>query len=508
MGLALLPSWAGPSASRVPANVLVIGKVISDAVSLDPAQSFEPTSLWVGNQIYETLVDLSRDFTRATPRLAESWTVSPDGRTYTFKVRGGVKFHSGATVDNRAVEFSLRRAMRLRLSPSFILTDFIRSPDDIQAVGRDQVRVTFGQVMPEVLMASVLSFNVASIVDQALVQRNATADDPLANKWLSDQDAGSGPFRLIGWSRNLKIELQAFDDYWRGRPKMGRIYIQDTPEPTAELLALRNGDIDAAMQLLPVHYKELANVPGFVVKTTTQFRPRYLAMNAGYAPFANKDVRNAVKWAVDYDAIKRLHEDAIEIGQTIIPARMFGHLPDKPYRRNVDRAKALMREAGFERGFRVELLVAAEPVLPDVAAKIKEDLAQIGIDVQVNLLRFAELVGAYRMGRHQMVLLQWTADYPDPDNLAKGFADFDVRQLAWRNQWDHPVKQLVKQAVRELDRSKREAMYREIQKVMLEEGPFVIFGYTMWQIAMRPNVKGVEPSPLLATYDLFDSFKE
>ncbi len=506
--LALLPSWAGPAPSRVPSNVLVIGQIISDSVSLDPAQAFEFTSVWADAQIYDTLVDFSRDFTRAVPKLAESWTVSPDGKTYTFKLRSGVKFHSGNTVDAKAVEFSTRRVFALKLTPAFIVTDFINSPGDVAAIASDRVRVTFKQSMPEVLMASVLANPVTSVVDPAVVQRNAATDDPMANKWLSDHDAGSGPFKLIGWSRNLKIELQAFDEYWRGRPRMGRIFIQEMPEATAQMLALQRGDIDVAMRLLPGQIKELAGQAGFVVKSTPTFTLRYLGMNVGYAPFANKSVRNAVKWAIDYDAIKRIWEDAIEVGQTIVPARMFGYLPETPYRKNVDRARTLMREGGFERGFKAELLVGIEPVLPDVAAKIKEDLAAIGIDVEVRQLRSAELTGIYRAQRHQMVIARWGADYPDPDNLAKAFADFDVKQLAWRNQWDYAVKRMVQQAVAELDRAKREALYKEIQRIVLDEGPFVVFAYPLRQFAMRTNVKGLDPSPLYETFELFGAFKE
>ncbi len=505
----LMPTWAGgaPAASRVPGNVLVIAEIISDANSLDPAQAFEFSSVWADYHVYDTLVDFNRDFTRAVPKLAESWTVSADGKTYTFKLRSA-KFHSGNPVDARAVEFSLRRVMRLNLTPAFIVTDFINKPEDITTLSANQVRITFKQTMPEILMASVLGNPVTAVVDPAVVQKNATSDDPMANKWLSNHDAGSGPFILIGWSPNLKIELQAFDGYWRGRPRMGRIFIQEMPEATAQMLALQRGDIDVAANLLPGQIKELTGQPGFDVKRTPTFTLRYVAMNTGYPPFANKSVRNAVKWAIDYDALKRIFEDAVEVGQTIVPARMFGYLPENPYRKNVDRARTLMREAGFERGFKAEMLVGVDPILPNIAAKIKEDLGQIGIDVDVRVLRSAELNSIYRGQNHQMVIARWGADYPDPDNLAKAFADFDVRQLAWRNKWDHPVKRMVQQAVAELDRTKREALYKEIQKMVLDEGPFAVFAYPLRQIAMRANVKGYEPSPLYETYDLFGAFKE
>lgn len=506
--LALVPATVGGAPARTPSNVLVIGTLISDSVSLDPAQAFEFSSVWVAYHLYDTLVDFTRDFTRAVPRLAVSWTASSDLKTYTFRLRPGVKFHSGNSVDARAVEFSIRRVFRLKMAPSFIVTDFITKPEDVVAVSPTEVRVTFNQGMPEILMASVLANPVTAVVDPALVQRNATTDDPTANKWLTDHDAGSGPYILVGWNRNLKIELKAFDDYWNGRPKMGRIFIQEMPEPEAQLLAIQRGDLDVAMRLLPTQIRTLAGQSALTVKSTPTFTLRYLAMNVGFEPFANKNVRNAVKFAVDYDAFKRIYEDTIDVGQTIVPAGMFGHLPDRPYRKNLDRARTLMREGGFERGFKAELLVSTEVPLPDIAAKIKEDLAQINIDVEVRVLRSAELLGIYRGQRHHMVIARWGADYPDPDNLAKAFADFDSRVLAFRNRWDHQVKQLVKQAVAERDRAKRDAMYKEIQRIVLDEGPYVVFAYPLRQIAMRSTVKGLDPSPLYETYDLSNVTKE
>jgi peptide/nickel transport system substrate-binding protein len=246
---------------------------------------------------------------------------------------------------------------------------------------------------------------------------------------------------------------------------------------------------------------------GFIVKKTPTFSIRYLAMNVGYEPFRSRQVRTAIKFAIDYEAIKGIFENAIEVGETIVPAGMFGHLPDRPYSKNLDRARALMREAGLERGFNAELIVSTEIPLPDVAAKIKEDLAQIGINVDVKVLRSADVTSTYRARTHQFVIARWGADYPDPDNLAKAFADFDSRVLAFRNQWDHPVKQVVQAAVKERDQARRAAMYRDIQKVVLDEGPYVIFAYPLRQIGMRANVRGVDPSPLNITYDFSNASK-
>jgi peptide/nickel transport system substrate-binding protein len=412
LAVAILPAAAGAPPSRVPPNVLVFGTNTADIVSLDPAQAFEFTGVWVNYHVYDTLVDFTRDFSRVVPRLASSWTASPDLRTYTFTLRQAT-FHSGAPVNAQAVVFTIQRVFALKMAPSFLVTDFIKAPTDVVAVSANQLRVTFSQPMPEMLMAAVFGNPVTGVVDPAVVRRNVTADDPQANKWLTANSAGSGPYVLRGWTRNLKIELVAFDNYWRGRPRMGRIFIQDMPEATAQLLALQQGDIDVAMGLLPGQYKQIAATSGFQVKQTPTFTIRYLTMNVGFAPFAKPQVRNAVKYALDYEAYKRIYEDTIDAGQTIVPAGMFAHLKDRPFTRNLDRARALMREGGYEQGFKAELMVPIDPVLPNVAAKMKEDLAQIRIDVDVKVLRNADILGVYRAQKHQLAIQRWGADYPD-----------------------------------------------------------------------------------------------
>lgn len=508
IGALVVPAMAAaPPPSRVPPNVLVFGLNLESAVSLDPAHGFEFESTWVMQHLYDTLVDLPRDFSRGIPEAAASWTASADLKTYTFRLRPGMRFHSGNAVNAQAVEFSLRRVMQLKLSPSFIITDFIARQEDIVAVGSDQVRITFKQAMPENFMAAILSNEVASIVDPAVVRRNATADDPLGNKWLSDHDAGSGPYELIGWNRNLKVEMKAFDNYWEGRPTIGRVFVQNIPESTAQQLALQRGDIDVALNLLPTQARA-AGQAGFVVKETPTFSVLYMAMNAQYGPFRNVAIRNAIRYAIDYEGVRRIYDNALDAGQTVVPARMFGHLTDRPFRRDLDRARGLMREGGFPNGFNVELVGSTVAPLPDLAAKIKEDLAAIGINVTIRTLRGAEVLAIYRGQQHQLVLGRWGADYPDPDNLAKAFGDFDSRVLAWRNQWDHPVKQVVKQAVVERDRAKRDTMYKDIQKTILNEGPYVVFGYQTRLIAMRSTIKGIDPSPLAYTFNFFKASKE
>ncbi len=507
LALSLLPAVTAGAPSRLPNTVLVLGRLSDDGSTLDPARAGTFTGIFVIQQVYDTLVDFTPDLSRPVPELAASWTASPDGKTYTFTLRRGVKFHNGNPVTAAAVEFSLRRVFQVPSEISFIMTSFIARPEDVRTAGPERVQITFSQPMPERLMASVMSNEITSIIDPALIRAHTSADDPWASKWLDSNDAGSGPFKLVSWNRNVRVELQAFEEYWRGSPKLRRVLMVIIPEPTAQLLALQRGEIDIALALLPSQYRELERSASVEVMSAPTFTVRYLAMNAGHEAFAMKEVRTAVKWAIDYDALTRIWEGTVQPGQTIVPAGMFGHLPVRPYRKNPDRARSLLQQAGLAR-VKAELLTFPAPPNPDIAVKIREDLGQVGIEVEIRLVRPAELFGIYGARKHQLITAQWFADYADPDNLAKAFADFDAGALARLNQWDHPVKRLVHQAVEELDQRKRAEFYRRIQGISLEEGPYAVVGYPLRQVALLANVKGLSLSPLPQKLNLFPVFKE
>lgn len=504
--------------AQTPKNVLVIGIDLGAIVDLAPARVYEFESAWVTEQVYDNLVGFKgEEFKEVVPELAESWEVSEDGLTWTFRLRKDAKFHSGNPVNADAVVFSLRRALERGEAPIWVLSQFVPDPEMIQKVDEYTVAITMNQPISELLMGAILGFQgVCSILDPAVVKEHSTPDDPLAAKWLADHSAGSGPFILKEWVRGDRIVLEAFPDYWGGKPLLDRIILKDIPEPASQKLLLEKGDVDIAWNLLPDQIEDLRDEEGIRIKETSTFYIRYFAMNVSYEPLSHEEVRDAIRYAIDYDGIiEGIMKGAVVRGQTFIPKGMFGHLDEAPYTRDLEKARSLMREAGYEEGFKVELLSA--PTLPerDIAAKIKEDLADINIEVEVRTLVAAMLYEIYRAQKHQMVLAMWGADYADPDALAKPFAhcrttgpEAKVRQLAWRNMYvNEYVTDLVERAVGEKDMAKREQMYKEIQRIILDKGPYVILYYPLTQIAMRDKVKGLLLPPMWYFSDLAQVYK-
>jgi peptide/nickel transport system substrate-binding protein len=344
-------------------------------------------------------------------------------------------------------------------------------------------------------------------VDSELVKAHATEADPWANQWLKTNDAGSGPFILVEWTPNERIILDRFDEYWAGPAGVKRIIFIDIPEPAAQKLALDRGDIDIAWDLLPEQVDLYRNAPGFTVIEGPSWSIEYLAMNAGKPPFDNPLVREAIRWAIDYDAIiYGIQKGAAMPGQTFIPAGMFGHLPETPFHKDIEKAKALLAQAGYPEGFEVEMLTSTHPRRVAIATQVQADLAQIGIKVNITQMVSAQFYELYRAQKHTFLVAGWGVDYADPDALAKPFAhccttgpEAPVRQLAWRNMYvDCETTALVEAAAKELDANKRRAMYEEIQRRILHNGPYVILYYPLNQVVTREVVKGLVLNPMLS----------
>lgn len=491
-----------------PKDVLVVGIRTDIIVDLEPARAYEDVTNLVIEQLYDNLIDYEGGadaFEAPKPGVAESWEVSGDGYTWIFHLRKGVKFHSGNELTADDVVYSFRRALALDFAPIWMLSQYVPEPEMIKKVDDYTVSVTFNAKLGEYNMAAIMGVQgICAIVDSELVKAHATSDDPWANKWLQEHDAGSGPFKLVEWARNERVVLQRFDHYWEGPSALRMVILQDIPEPAAQKLALDKGDIDIAWDLLPEQVDEYRGKDGFTVVEVPAWSIEYVAMNCGKPPFDNELVRDAIRWAIDYNAIiNGIRKGAAVAGQTFIPAGMFAHLDETPYHQDLERAKALLVEAGYPDGFEVELLTTTSPIRGAEATQIQADLAKIGIKVHVRQMVAAQFYELYRAQKHTFLVAGWGVDYADPDALAKPFAhccdvgpNAPVRQLAWRNMYsDCETTELVERAAMELDVEKRKEMYYEIQRRILDKGPYAILYYPLNQIVTKDTVKGFELPP-------------
>jgi peptide/nickel transport system substrate-binding protein len=215
-------------------------------------------------------------------------------------------------------------------------------------------------------------------------------------------------------------------------------------------------------------------------------------------------VRQAVRYLIDYDGmVNSFLKGTMVVHQTFWASGFWAALDENMYKLDVDKAKSLLKDAGYPDGFEVTLDVPTSSPFPNMGQSVQATLAQGGIKANIVQAETKAVITKYRARQHDMVLLYWGPDYMDPHTNADGFANnpdnsdnAKGKPLAWRNSWyDETVNKMTADAVRERDTAKREQMYKDLQKKVMEEGPFIIMFQNTVQLAERAGVKGFVHGP-------------
>jgi peptide/nickel transport system substrate-binding protein len=500
VGLSVAPVVA---MAETPADTLVIADKIDDIISLDPAESFEFSGNDLLNNVYDSLIELDpANLGPLVPGLAESWEVADDGVTYTFKMRQGAKFHSGNPVTAEDAAWSLQRAVILNKTPSFILTQFGFTPENvaekIKATDDSTLVIVTDKPYAPTFFFNCLTSIVASIVDKTEALAHEV-DGDFGYQWLTTNSAGSGAYRLRQYKPSDSYVLEAVPDGWRGAPPLARVFVRHVPEPATQRLLLENGDIDIARRLTPVDVEGVAGNPDIEVVAEQRGRIYYLALNQAVEPLDNPKVVEAVKYLIDYEGMANSFLKGSNIvHQSFLPAGFLGAIDDAPYSFDVEKGKALLEEAGVG-PINARLWVRNEQERLEIAQSLQNTLAQGGINVELRVGTGAEVLTDYRARKQEFIMEAWGPDYPDPHTNADTFArnpdNSEEAQLtgvlAWRNAWPATeTNDLVNAAVLEQDGDKRAEMYQEMQRIHQKASPFAPLFQQIDQVAMRSNIEG------------------
>ncbi|MFD1198767.1 ABC transporter substrate-binding protein [Brucella gallinifaecis] len=498
LALALCLS-ASPKAveAATPADTLVIAMSIDDIISLDPAEIFEITTSEMLTSTYERLVTTDiKDPTKIIPQIAESWTFSDDGKSITFKIRDGLKFASGNPITAQDAAYSIQRAIKLDKSPAFILSQFGITPDNVEqnAVALDDKTFVFttGKPFAPSFVMNCLTSSVASIVDSKLVKEHEQKTEKtdtypyetdFGYEWLKNNYAGSGPFALKQWRANEVLLLERNDNYSDPKPAMKRVIYRHVKEGMSQRLLLEAGDIDIARNLEPGDIEQLAKDSKFSVINAPKGRVYYLSMNQNVPELAKPEVRQALKYLIDYDTIENTLIKGIgRKHQSFLPVGMFGATDDKPFDYNVEKAKELLEKAGLKDGISVTLDVRNNQPYVGIAESIQQTMAKAGVNIEILQGDGKLTTTKVRARKHQLALGIWGPDYWDPHTNAVTFTnnpnngdEVNLRTTAWQASWDIPeLTAETMAAAEERDTIKREAMYKDIQKKFQETSPIAV----------------------------------
>jgi len=501
-----------PAQADTPADTLVMAKQIDDIITLDPAEVFEFSGGEVIANVYDRILMYEpEDTEKLVGGVAESWSVSDDGKTITFTIRPGQTFHSGRAITAADVAFSLQRVIKLDLTPAFILTQFGWTKDNVetmvQALDDATLQITTEQLLATSFVLNCLSAGVASVVDREEVLAHEV-DGDLGHEWLKSNSAGSGAYKLIAWKANDSVVLEANEAYRHGAPAIKRVVLRHIAEMAAQSLQLEKGDIDIARNLGPDQIVALESNPDIAVGTYPKADVYYLGLSQKYEPFTKPQVRQAIRYLVDYQGMAdSFLKGSFKVHQAFWPSGFYASYTETPYHLDVEKAKALLAEAGYPDGFDLQFDCINLSPQQDICQNIQSTFGQAGIRVEILPGDSKQVITKYRARNHQMVSLYWSPDYMDPHSNADTFArnpdnsdEAQSKPLAWRNSWDIPeLTAEANAAVLELDADKRAAMYIEMQKKIQDDSPFVIMFQSTEQAALRSNIKGFVSGPTFDT---------
>ena len=426
---------SGDSGGSQGEKTLIYGRG-ADSKSLDPIQVTDGESLKVTKNIYDTLVDYDDDNTEVVPGLAERWESSKDGKTWTFYLRKGVKFHDGTDFNAEAVVYNFERWMD-KDHPDHKGGEFpyygymfggykgdkghvIKS---VTAV--DEYTVKFELNYPQAPFLNNLAMPPFGIASPTAVKK-----DP---EGFGQKPVGTGPFKLDSWKKNDTITLVKNEEYWQeGLPKLDKLIYRSIPENAARFSALQAGDIDIMDGLNPSDVKLVKQNQNLQIFERPGMNVAYLAFNTEKKPFNDPKVRQALNHAVNKEGIiKSFYADLAKPAKNPMPDVLWGYNDQiKDYEFDLDKAKKLLKEAGYADGFKVDFWAPTDPrpYMPDgkkIAEFIQADLAKIGVKAEIVSYDWQTYLDRTGKGEHSMALLGWIGDNGDPDNFLYVLLDKD-----------------------------------------------------------------------------------
>jgi peptide/nickel transport system substrate-binding protein/oligopeptide transport system substrate-binding protein len=399
-----------------------------DITTLDPAIGYDWVNWSMIKSLYSRLMDYEPGTPNPVPSLAESFTVSPDGLAYTFVLRKGVKFSNGREVEASDVKYSIERAVDPKTQgPGAGFFGAIAGFEDVTG-GKattlsgietpDKNTVVFKLSRPDATFLHVLAINFASVVPKEAVE--AAAGD------FGKKPVGSGTFTLKEWTIGQRLVFERNKDYYvKEMPHIDSFTVEVGQEPLVALLRLQKGEIDIAGDgIPPAKFLEIKNSAdgAKMIVDGEQLHTGYVTLNTKVAPFDNVKVRQAVNMAINKDRITRILNGRATPATQPLPPLMPGY--DKAftgYAYDVDKAKALLAEAGLADGFETTLYSTNTDPQPRIAQAIQQDLAAVGIKAEVRALAQANVISAGGTeGEAPMIWsggMAWIADFPDPSNF-------------------------------------------------------------------------------------------
>lgn len=479
LSLAVLMVLSGCSVSAskniAEKDTLVVG-LDADPPQLDPHRSTAAVDRQVYQSLYNTLIDIDEDL-KFVPELAKDWKISTDGKTYTFQLQKGVKFHDGTSFNAKAVKFNFERMLNPEFgSPRKSEINLIKEVNVI-----DQYTVEVKLEKPYSPFLSVLTDRAGMMVSPTAVKKQG--------KDFANQPVGTGPYKFVDRVQQSHVELTRFGGYWREKPAVKHVVYKPFPDGNTRVTNLISGKLDIVNKIAFKDIQKLSNNDKITLSEKGGLGFQGLMLNTDKPPFDHKKVRQAVNIAINRQAITKVvyHNGALPAASPF-PPTSWAHPEDlKVPEPNIKKAKQLLEESGLEN---IEFTLKIEPNPEEklLGQMLQGMLGDIGMKVNIQMVEFGALLQQMRAHEYDALRVGWSGR-TDPDGNA--FSWFHSTGSLNEMSYSNPkVDELLSKARTTSDREKRKQFYAEVSKLLQKDVPYVFLFSPKDYKAMKSYVKG------------------
>ena len=497
------------SASSIPKDTMVVGLGV-DLATLDPAVSMDNKSWQVTYPAYERLVKYKVENGKATTEvegsLAKSWTVSDDGLVWTFKLNPGHKFADGTAVDAKAVKFSIERVKQVKKGPA----DYFKMVKSIEAPDAETVVFTLDKPFAPFLYT--LAVNGASVVNPKVMDH--VKDNDLGSGYLATHTMGSGAYELTEFVPSQKITLGPNKNYAGTAPSIKNVIFNVIKDPSAQRLQLEKGDIDIAEGIPMDQIDQMKDNKAVHVYEDPSLLTSIVYINNKKGPMDDVKFRQALAYSVDYQGII---EGAVkgrgEQLTTPVPKGMWGRDDSLAgYKQDINKAKELLAQSEGASTKELTLLYSDNQGFNEAQAlMLQNNIKQLGIDLKLEKVAWATFRERVDKGDFDIAMGTWSPDYADPQFFMSYWFDSGYWGLAGNRSFykNDKVDAILREAEALTDQNARIGLYKEAQKLVLDDSPYLFLFQTNVLTPMRANIKGFAYNPMLdQMYDFEHMSKE
>ncbi len=478
-----------------------------DIRTLDTAIGYDTASWKFERLINDGLLNYADADATLVPAVARALPEVVDGRRFTFHLRDDVYFHNGRRVVAEDFRYALLRVLDPKTaSPARGLYENIVGAKafseghakDVPGLRCPDER-TFEVELerPDLAFLNVITMPFAYAIPREEVEKYTLAEWPR-------HAVGCGPYRLTKWEPGVRIRVERFDRFYdSSRGKVNVVEQRFGVPDYMQLMMFERGQIDVS-GIPMTDFERITRDPRFkpMLRSIDENAVYYASMNCEIPPFDKKAVRQAFNYAIDRQRIYQLQVGTIKVAQGVLPPGMPGYDPTMPsYAYDPERAKALLAKAGFPEGLEVEMTTRDRPAERRIAESMQADLAKVGVKCSVRSITFPQwldLAGA--RGKMPFTINAWFQDYPDPSNfldiLLNGRRITD-EHCENRSFYNNPtVTRLLDQAAQMTDAKARLALYGKIERLVVDDAPWIFLYYPTRYVLVQPWVKGYQLHPV------------